>query len=91
MRTMPEFSLKRFFNQAAAATARANLSPSFAEPLGTADLLALEPDAERLRALLHRSPRDFGHKTSLWTLALAAEEVHKQGLTTRNVRKVHPQ
>ncbi len=45
MRTMPEFSLKRFFNQEAAATVRANLSPSFAEPLGTADLLALEPDA----------------------------------------------
>src|SRR5262249_11544638 len=28
---------------------------------------------ERLRALLHRSPRDFGRPTSLWTLALAAE------------------
>ena len=29
--------------------------------------------AERLRALLHRSPRDFGKPTSVWTLALAAE------------------
>lgn len=49
---MPDFALKRFFNQPAAATARANLSPSFAEPLGTADLLALEPGAaERLTAL----------------------------------------
>ena len=28
---------------------------------------------ERLRALLHRSPRDFGKPSSLWTLALAAE------------------
>ena len=45
MRAMPEFQLKRFFNQAAAATARANLSPSFAEPLRTSDLLALEPGA----------------------------------------------
>ncbi len=34
--------LKRFFNGSAAATARANLSPSFAEPRGTAALLALE-------------------------------------------------
>lgn len=52
MRTMPPFHLKRFFNQPAAATARANLSPSFAEPLGTADLLALEPGAaERLAHL----------------------------------------
>jgi aspartate/methionine/tyrosine aminotransferase len=49
VRTMPEFQLKGFFNQPAAATARANLSPSFAEPLGTEDLLALEPGAaERL-------------------------------------------
>ena len=24
--------------------------------------------AEQLRALLHRSPREFGHPTSLWTL-----------------------
>ena len=29
---------------------------------------------ERLRALLHRSPREFGHDTSLWTLDLAATE-----------------
>ncbi|MDP9371861.1 MAG: helix-turn-helix domain-containing protein, partial [Chloroflexota bacterium] len=37
--------------------------------------------AERLRALLHRSPRDFGHQTSLWTLDLAADEAQRQGLT----------
>src|ERR671933_818026 len=41
--------------------------------------------AERLRALLHRSPRDFGHPTSLWTLELAAEEAFNQGLTTARV------
>ncbi len=52
MRAMPDFALKRFFNQPAAATARANLSPSFAEPRGTAALLALEPGAgERFAAL----------------------------------------
>ena len=37
--------------------------------------------AERLRALLHRSPRDFGHPTSLWTLELAAETAFAEGIT----------
>src|SRR5262249_9206357 len=37
--------------------------------------------AEQLRALLHRSPREFGHPTSLWTLDLAAEVSCAQGLT----------
>jgi transposase len=32
--------------------------------------------AERLTDLLHRSPRDFGHPTSLWTLDLAAATAH---------------
>jgi len=51
-----------------------------------AEQAALTPAAtEALRALLHRSPRDFGYKTSLWTLDLAAEEAHKQGLTDRAV------
>jgi transposase len=39
----------------------------------------------RLRDLLHRSPRDFGKPTSLWTLALAAEVAHAEGLTGRPV------
>jgi transposase len=38
---------------------------------------------ERLRALLHRSPRDFGKPTSLWTLALAAEVAFTEGITGR--------
>jgi len=37
--------------------------------------------AEGLRALLHRSPRDFGRDTSLWTLLLAAEIAAAEGLT----------
>jgi transposase len=41
--------------------------------------------AERLRDLLHRSPRDFGHPTSLWTLDLAATTAHAEGLTTSRV------
>jgi transposase len=41
--------------------------------------------AERLRALLHRSPRDFGHPSSVWTLELAAEVAQAEGLTTQRV------
>jgi len=41
--------------------------------------------AERLRALLHQSPRNFGKPTSLWTLALAAEVSYAQGLTSDRV------
>jgi transposase len=41
--------------------------------------------ADRLRDLLHRSPRDFGHPTSLWTLELAAETAAAEGLTTTRV------
>jgi transposase len=38
---------------------------------------------ERLRALLHRSPRDFGKPTSLWTLGLVAHVASAQGITSR--------
>jgi transposase len=41
--------------------------------------------AERLRALLHQSPRTFGKPTSLWTLDLAAEVSFEQGLTAERV------
>ncbi len=36
---------------------------------------------EQLRALLHRSPRAFGHARSTWTLALLAQVAHVQGLS----------
>jgi transposase len=41
--------------------------------------------AERLRALLHRSPRTFGKPTGLWTLELAAEVSVAEGLTPERV------
>jgi transposase len=41
--------------------------------------------AERLRALLHRSPRDFGKPSSLWTLEWAAEVSCAQGLVPTRV------
>src|SRR5437764_1382581 len=37
------------------------------------------------RGVLDRSRRDVGHRRSLWTLDLAAEEAFKQGLTTTRV------
>jgi transposase len=41
--------------------------------------------AERLKAVLHRSPRTFGKPTSVWTLPLAAEVSFEQGLTQDQV------
>ncbi len=41
--------------------------------------------AERLRALLHRSPRDFGKPTSAWTRALAAEVSVAEGIVSTRV------
>lgn len=40
---------------------------------------------ERLRALLHQSPRQFGQPTSVWTLKLAAEVSFAQGITKERV------
>ncbi len=36
---------------------------------------------ERLRAIVHESPRSFGKPTSLWTLRLLAEVCFEQGMT----------
>jgi transposase len=44
-----------------------------------------ERSAEALRELLHRSPREFGRDTSLWTLAMAAEVSFEQGLIEKRV------
>ncbi len=41
--------------------------------------------AERLREMLHLSPREFGKETSLWTLALAAEASFEEGITEERV------
>ncbi len=46
---------------------------------------AFEEEAEALKELLHRSPREFGKKTSLWTLEDAAEVSFGEGLTGRRV------
>lgn len=41
--------------------------------------------AERLRDLLHHSPRSLDKLTSLWTLKMAAEVSFEQGLTAQRV------
>jgi transposase len=47
---------------------------------------AFSPErAEQLRSLLHQSPRNFGLKTSLWTLELAASISFEQRLVERRV------
>ena len=48
-------------------------------------LVVAPEQAERLRALLHRRPRDFGKPTSLWTLALAAEVSVAEGIVPTRV------
>jgi transposase len=40
---------------------------------------------ERVRDLLHQSPRTYGKPTSLWTLPLAAEVAYAEGITPRQV------
>jgi transposase len=45
-----------------------------------------EKEAEALREMLHRSPREFGKdSSSLWTLAMAAEVSFEEGLTKKQV------
>jgi transposase len=44
-----------------------------------------EHSAEALREILHRSPREFGYESSLWTLAMAADVALEEGLTEERV------
>ena len=45
------------------------------------------PAAEKLRALLHQSPRAYGKPSSLWTLQLAAEVSFQEHLVSRRVSR----
>ena len=62
----------------------ASLHEKSSRPKATRDTLDDE-GRRRLRDLLHRSPRDFGKPTGLWTLELAAEVAHAEGLVARPV------
>jgi len=41
------------------------------------------PKCAQLQHLLPQSPRTYGQPTGLWTLALAAQVCHEQGITAR--------
>lgn len=41
--------------------------------------------AEKLKELLHRSPREFGKPSSWWTLTMAAEVSFEEGLSEKRV------
>jgi transposase len=60
------------------------LEPSSSRPKRTRAAFD-EQSAETLREMLHRSPREFGYGTSLWTLEMAAEAAFEEGLTERRV------
>jgi len=44
-----------------------------------------QKSAEALREMLHRSPREFGRNSSLWTLEMAADVAFEEGLTEERV------
>jgi transposase len=66
------------------ARGQAALVPGSRRPK-TSNAIFTDERAEQLKALLHRSPREFGKATSLWTLDLAAEVSFAEGLTPRLV------
>ena len=59
------------------------LTPRSSAPQRTPHAAFDAPQREQLRALLHQSPRTFGHPTSQWTLALAAKVAYAERLTLR--------
>jgi transposase len=66
------------------ADGRASLEPGSRRP-HTVHAAFDAAGAEQLRELLHRSPREFGKPTSVWTLALAAEVCAEEGVTAERV------
>jgi transposase len=66
-------------------TGLAALTPQSSTPQRTPHA-AFDPSRrEQLRALLHQSPRTFGHPTSVWTLPLVAKVAYAEGLTPRPI------
>jgi transposase len=47
-----------------------------------------QKSAEALREMLHRSPREFGRPSSLWTLEMAADVAFEEGLTKDTTERV---
>jgi transposase len=81
------------------ASARGDTAPIIAQAVGcspqavrnvlrafdTAAKLFDAQRSERLKTLLHQSPRQFGKARSTWTLALAAEVCAEHGITAERV------
>ncbi len=61
------------------------LTPRSSAPHRTPHAVFTPARREHLRALLHQSPRTFGHPTSVWTLDLVAEVAYAEGITSREV------
>src|SRR5215218_7143535 len=95
LRSRETFVMRRC--QILLASARGSSPPKIAESLGCASQTVRNAirafnekgfdanSAERLRGMLHRSPREFGYETSLWTLEMAAEAAFEEGLTEKRV------
>ena len=62
----------------------AALQPKSSRPHTTYEVFD-EEGRERLRALLHQSPRTFGKNTSIWTLELAAEVSFAVGIASQPI------
>src|ERR1700687_6022669 len=62
----------------------ASLQPKSSRPHTTYEVFDAQ-GRERLRALLHQSPRNFNKDTSIWTLDLAAEVSVEVGIASRLV------
>ena len=72
-------ALHAFNDHGLAALQRGSTRPKTTHPV------FVPAHADQLRALLHRSPREFGLPTSLWTLELVAQVSFQQGLASRFV------
>ena len=72
-------AIAAFNERGLASLARGSTRPTTAAPVFDAG------GRERLKELLHHSPRTFGRPTSLWTLDLLAEVAHERGLTAGRV------
>src|SRR5215204_5376762 len=90
LRSSEAFVLRR--SQILLASARGEIAPQIAKNLGCGaqtvrDAIHAfnEEGARSLRELLHRSPREFGRQSSLWTLKEAAEVSFEEGLTNELV------
>lgn len=68
-----------FHQRRTRALVRGSSRPKTAQPLLGAE------HQERIREILHQSPRTFGKATSLWSLPLLSEVLCEQGLTSRKL------